>query len=210
MSRAADLTPNTLLQAYAKGYFPMPDQNREGEVLWYRPDPRAIIPLDGFHVSRSLSRTLKRKTFVSTFNKAFEQVMKACANRPETWITGDFVRAYGELHRLGFAHSVEVWRNGDPKTGELVGGVYGVAIGGAFFAESMFHLATDASKVALHGLVSQLNRCGFLILEVQFLTDHLVSLGAVNITDEEYTAKLDMALDTPCIFRCEPLDQARN
>lgn len=184
-----------LLAAYANGYFPMPDP--DGTIIWYRPDPRAILPLEGFHCSRSLKRTLDRGAFTVTFNQCFRDVMKACAKREETWINAEFIRAYGRLHDVKAAHSVEVWK-GD----ELAGGVYGVQLNGAFFAESMFHTVRDASKVALYYLVQHLQQCGFKLLETQFLTPHLASLGAIEISDEQYQRKLQRALKVPAIFNC--------
>lgn len=168
----------------------MPD-TESGEIRWYRPDPRAVIPLDGFHASRSLLRTIRRQQYQFTLDAAFAEVMNACADRKETWITDEFKGAYGELHRLGFGHSIEVW---DEKKQTLVGGLYGLSLGGAFFAESMFHQSTDASKAALFFLVESLQKSGFELLEVQFLTEHLLSLGAVEISDSEYQTRLKSAL----------------
>jgi len=163
---------------------------RSGEVLWFRPDPRAVIPLDGFHVSRSLARTLRRGRFEVRVDTAFTTVMRGCADRPEgSWISERFVEVYGALHRAGKAHSVEAWRDR-----RLVGGVYGLALGGAFMAESMFHRETDASKVALAALVGRLRERGFTVLDVQYLTPHLESLGAVEITRREYERRLERAL----------------
>jgi leucyl/phenylalanyl-tRNA--protein transferase len=187
-------TAALLRQAYAHGFFPMPHPDT-GEILWFNPDPRAIIPLDGFHVSRSLARTLKRAPFTVTADQGFADVMTACGERQETWITDDFKRVYGELHQSGDAHSVEV-RQGD----ELVGGVYGVTCGGAFFAESMFHRVTDASKVALYHLVERLKAGGFALLEVQFLTPHLKSLGAIEIPRAEYLRRLAKAVKLKAQF----------
>jgi leucyl/phenylalanyl-tRNA--protein transferase len=185
------LTPRLLEYAYRNGFFPMADD--DGEVGWYRPDPRAILPLDGFHVSRSLQRTLNRADFVVKSEGHFEEVMRACGDRPEgTWMNEEFIAAYTGLHRLGKAHAVSVWQDG-----KLVGGTYGVCLGGAFFAESKFHRVTDASKVALHGLVERLRAGGFSLLEVQFLTPHLQSLGAVEIAAEEYERRLEAALELP-------------
>ena len=189
------LTPEGVLLAYSHGIFPMADE-RSGEVLWFRPDPRAIIPLDGFHVSRSLARTLNRATFEIRVDTDFEGVMRGCADRSEgTWISGRFVEVYAALHRSSKAHSVEAWREG-----RLVGGVYGLALGGAFMAESMFHLETDASKVALEALVTRLRERGFILLDVQYLTPHLESLGALEITRREYERRLEQALALPCTF----------
>jgi len=188
------LTPDILVRAYANGIFPMPDER--GIIQWYRPDPRAILPLDAFHASRSLQRKLRKNVFDVTYDRDFTGVMKGCGNREEgTWITGEFLRGYGQLHRLGLAHSVEVW-----KDGRLVGGTYGVHLGGAFFAESKFHTETDASKVALAKLVERLNERGFQLLEVQFLTEHLAQFGVIEIPHEEYMRRLDAALQVKCEF----------
>lgn len=183
-----------LCAAYANGYFPMPDPD-SGEIGWYRPDPRAILPLDGFHCSRSLQKTLRSRKFTLSFDKAFAEVMEGCAERAETWINDEFRRAYQELYSRGYAHSVEVWEKS-----ELVGGVYGVSLNAAFFAESMFHRATDASKVALFHLVEHLRRQNFLLLEVQFLTPHLASLGAIEIPGVDYDARLQRAISKPTNF----------
>lgn len=165
---------------------PHPDT---GEILWFNPDPRAIIPLDGFHVSKSLARTLRKGTYTTTINTAFREVMRGCASRDETWITDEFIDVYGAMHDLGLAHSVEVWHDR-----HLVGGTYGVSLGGAFFAESMFHSEKDASKVALHRLVEHMKSRGMTLLEVQFLTPHLKSLGAVEIRKDVYLKLLAQAL----------------
>jgi leucyl/phenylalanyl-tRNA---protein transferase len=193
--RRLTLTPEGVLLAYRHGIFPMADE-RSGEVLWFRPDPRAVIALDGFRVSRSLARTIRRGLFEIRVDTAFEGVMRGCADRPEgTWISERFVEIYCALHRAGAAHSVEAWRQG-----RLVGGTYGVALGGAFMAESMFHRERDASKAALAGLVSRLRRRGFALLDVQYLTPHLESLGAVEISRREYERRLERALALPCTF----------
>jgi len=187
--RRLTLTPEGIELAYRHGIFPMADE-RSGGVLWFRPDPRAVIPLDGFHVSRSLARTLRRGRFEVRVDTAFETVMRGCADRPEgSWISERFVEVYGALHRAGKAHSLEAWRDR-----RLVGGVYGLALGGAFMAESMFHRETDASKVALAALVGRLSERGFTVLDVQYMTPHLESLGAVEITRREYERRLERAL----------------
>lgn len=192
---AKQLDLKVLLAAYSVGYFPMPDPDTE-EIRWYFPDPRAIIPLDGFHVSRSLAKTLKSGQFTVTIDKDFKGVMAGCAERSQTWINDEFKRAYSTLHALGIAHSVEVWEQG-----ALVGGVYGVALGGAFFAESKFHRQTDASKVALHHLVEHLKTQGFQLLEVQFLTAHLARLGAVEVAADDYLQRLGQAIHLSVSFR---------
>ena len=187
--RTLTLTPEGVELAYRHGIFPMADE-RTAEILWFRPDPRAVIPLDGFHVSRSLARTLRRAAFDVRVDTDFEGVMRGCADRPEgTWISERFVEVYGALHRAGKAHSVEAWREG-----RLAGGVYGLALGGAFMAESMFHRETDASKVALAALTSRLRERGFILFDVQYVTPHLESLGAIGITRREYERRLEEAL----------------
>ena len=188
------LTPELLVRAYRTGVFPMAER-RDGPIFWYAPDPRAAIPLDEFHVPRSLRRTIARGTFEVRVNTAFPAVIRACAARAETWISDEIEGAYTELHRLGFAHSVESWRDG-----ELAGGLYGVALGGAFFGESMFSRATDASKVALVALVERLRARGFTLLDVQFLTPHLARFGAVEIPRREYEHRLTVALRLPRRF----------
>jgi leucyl/phenylalanyl-tRNA--protein transferase len=180
----ADLEPGTLLAAYRAGIFPWPDD--AGRLLWWSPDPRAILPLDGFHEARSLARSRRRCTI--THDTAFADVMRGCAtSHGPTWITPGMFVAYVRLHELGWAHSVEVW-----KDGVLVGGLYGVAVGGFFAAESMFHRVRDASKVALAWLVAHLLEQGFGLLDVQLLTPHLASLGAIEITREDYLERLEM------------------
>jgi leucyl/phenylalanyl-tRNA---protein transferase len=187
--RPVPLTPRILEFAYRQGYFPMSDPDT-GETNWYRPDPRAILPLDGFHCSRRLARRLKKEPWRITYDSDFTQVMRHCAERAEgSWISEEFVDAYTALQHSGRAHSLEVWL-GD----ELAGGVYGVALGGGFFAESMFHRVTDGSKVALYHLVKRLSECGYVLLETQFLTPHLQSLGAIEISDTEYEKRLKEAL----------------
>jgi len=183
-----DLEPGTVLAAYRAGIFPWPDPDER--LLWWSPDPRAILPLDGFHESRSLRRTRRRAGFRVTFDHAYPRVVEGCADRSEgTWITPAIIAAYVSLHRLGWAHSIEVW------AGErLVGGVYGVAIGRFFAAESMFHREPDASKVALAELVEHLRRIGFRLLDVQLPTPHLASLGAVLISRDEYLRRLASAI----------------
>ena len=188
----ADLEPGTLLAAYRSGLFPM-RVGRGGPVAWWSPDPRGIVPLDAFHESRSLRRSRRRFTF--SVDTAFEDVMRDCAepHRPHGWIDDDFVDAYRTLHRLGWAHSVEAW-NAD---GALVGGVYGVAIGGLFAAESMFHRVTDAGKAALAALVDLLRDGGASRLDVQWTTPHLTSLGAIDVPRTKYLELLADALARP-------------
>jgi leucyl/phenylalanyl-tRNA--protein transferase len=171
------------------GIFPMADSRDADEVFWVEPRSRAIIPLDGFHLSHSLKRTLRAGKFAVTADRAFAGVIAACADREETWINSDIERAVLSLHRLGHAHSIEVWK-GDA----LVGGLYGISLGRAFFGESMFSRATDASKVALAWLVARLKVGGYELLDCQFMTGHLASLGAVAVPRDRYVALLATAL----------------
>jgi len=186
----ADLEPGTLLAAYRAGLFPMP--MRKKVVGWWSPDPRGIIPLDGLRVSRSLRRSCRR--YEVRMDTAFREVVVRCGDpqRPHGWITPSFVEAYTKLHHLGWAHSVETYLDGS-----LVGGLYGVRIGGLFAGESMFHSARDASKVALVALVEHLRSTGAVLLDVQWTTEHLVSLGAVDIPRAEYLLRLADALAVP-------------
>jgi leucyl/phenylalanyl-tRNA--protein transferase len=182
------IPPDLLLYAYCDAMFPMAE-SREGPLYWYSPDPRAIIPLDGLKVSRSLRQLVKKKVFDIRVNTVFESVIRECAEREETWISEQIVQSYLELHRLGYAHSVETWRNK-----KLVGGLYGVAVGAAFFGESMFHTERDASKVALVFLVDRLREREFELLDTQFITLHLARLGAVEISKDEYVERLKHAI----------------
>ena len=183
------LTPEFLLRAYASGIFPMSDHRDDPEVFWVEPKRRGILPLDGFHVSRSLARRIRRAQYRITLNHAFADVVDGCADRPDTWINREIRTQYGALHDLGHAHSLEVWQNGT-----LTGGVYGVSLGAAFFGESMFSRATDASKLALCHLVDHLRLTGFCLFDTQFLTDHLASLGVIEISRAAYRAQLDVAV----------------
>ena len=189
------LDPETLLQAYAMGIFPMAEGRDDPEIHWVDPRRRGVMPLDGFHISRSLSRTLRQTPLTVTVDHDFEAVVSACAQREETWISHRIQQLYGQLHRRGFAHSIEV-RDGN----ELVGGVYGVSLGGAFFGESMFSSVTNASKIALAYAVHRLRAGGFQLFDTQFLTPHLASLGAVEITRAEYHRRLSAALAFPANF----------
>ena len=166
-----------------------------GEIAWFSPDPRGIILLDAFHVPHGLKRTLKKKVFQIRLNTAFEEVIRACGERTETWINEEIVESYLNLHRLGIAHSVEAWLDN-----ELAGGLYGVSVYGAFFGESMFHRVTDASKVALVGLVNRLNERGYRLLDTQYVTPHLTTFGAVEISRSKYMRLLKQALASECSF----------
>jgi leucyl/phenylalanyl-tRNA--protein transferase len=190
------LDPETLLSAYAQGAFPMAD--RDGQIRWYTADPRGILPLDAFHIPQTLRQIIRQNRFEIRINSCFRQVMTACGdNRKEgsTWINEELIRAYERLHELGFAHSVEAW-----KDGQLAGGLYGVSIGGAFFGESMFFRVRDASKVALAALVDRLNVRGYELLDTQATTEHLKRFGAINIPSDQYLERLDQALRKPCHF----------
>ncbi len=194
LAGGGDLAPGTLLAAYRTGIFPWPDAS--GTLLWWSPDPRAILPLDGMHVSRSLRRTQRRGTFRVTTDVACADVIAACGDRDVgTWITPEIAAAYGHLHELGWVHSVEVWTDDT-----LVGGLYGVAIGGFFAAESMFHRVRDASKLALAFLVGHVRERGFTLLDVQLSTPHLRTLGVVEIPRAKYLDRLVAALAVPAEF----------
>jgi leucyl/phenylalanyl-tRNA--protein transferase len=187
------LDPDLLIRAYSVGVFPMASTRDAADVFWVEPKKRGVLPLDGFHLSRSLAKCLRSERYVVTVDRAFARVVSCCAEptpgRPDTWINPVIEGAYAELHRRGYAHSVETWE-GD----RLVGGLYGVRLGGAFFGESMFSRADNASKVALAHLVARLRVGGFGLLDCQFLTDHLASLGTIEVEREAYVALLDKAL----------------
>lgn len=190
------IDPALLVRAYREGIFPMGLE--DGDIGWFSPDPRGIVPLDTFHIPSRLARVLRRGVFEVRIDASFERVMRACAQREDdegTWITEEIIDSYVGLHRLGMAHSVETWRGG-----ALVGGLYGVHLGGAFFGESMFHRVTDASKVALAALVDRMTRRGFLLLDVQWVTPHLEQFGAVEVPRAKYLAMLKSALARECEF----------
>ena len=169
--------------------------DQQGKIRWYAPDPRAILEHDNLHVSRSLRATIRKGIYEIRMDSAFEKVMRYCANREETWINEEFIKTYTYLHRLGLAHSVEAWHNG-----RLVGGLYGIALGGAFMGESMFSHATDASKVCLVALVEHLKRRGYILHDTQFVTPHLATLGVTEIARQEYERRLQEALLLPCTW----------
>lgn len=199
-----DLEPETLVDAYRHGIFPWPTE--DGTLYWWSPDPRAVIPLDALHVSRSLRRTLRSGTFHCTVDKAFDAVVEGCTERRAgTWLVPSMVAAYQRLHRLGIAHSVEVWDDEE----RLAGGVYGVALGGAFMGESMFSRVTDASKVALVALVEQLRSDGFTLLDVQVPHPHLERMGAVSVPRERFLAELSRALSVSASFGKASPDDGR-
>lgn len=201
-----DLTPDLLLRAYASGIFPMADSRDDDDVYWVEPRMRGIIPLDGFRMSRSLRRRLRSGCYTPTTDRDFTGVLEGCADRPETWINRTIFDLYHQLHRTGFAHSLEVWEGE-----ELVGGVYGVTLGSAFFGESMFSRRTDASKVALAYLVDRLKLGGFTLFDTQFLTPHLASLGAIEIPQAAYRQRLIRALSKQADFNAPgPLPSAHS
>ena len=186
-----------LLQAYRMGLFPMADVDESGteQINWYAPERRGVIPLDDFHIPRGLKRALKKEEYEIRMDSVFQQVIEACADREETWIGPGIQASYIRLHHLGWAHSVESWYQG-----KLVGGLYGVAIGGAFFGESMFSLRTDSSKVALVHLVEHLRSNGFVLLDTQWINPHLAQFGCMEIPREEYMEQLEIALQTEAKF----------
>lgn len=188
------LLPEVVIMGYQQGFFPMGTSD-SNEIYWHRPDPRAIIPLDEVKISRSLRQTLNRGTYKSTINASFDTVIVRCSERDDTWITDEIIATYSELHQMGYAHSVETWHGND-----LVGGLYGVAINGAFFGESMFSTMTDASKVAFVALVHRLRLRGFSLLDTQYINSFTASLGAVEIRDEHYQHLLARALATSTSF----------
>jgi leucyl/phenylalanyl-tRNA--protein transferase len=196
---APQITPALLLQAYASGVFPMAEAAESDELFWVDPQRRGVLPLDGLHVSRRLARSFLCGDFEVHVDRDFAGVLGACADRPETWINAPIRRLYGELHRMGYAHSVEVWRDG-----ALAGGLYGVALGAAFFGESMFSRARDSSKLALIALVARLNYGGFRLLDTQFVTPHLARLGAIEIGRAAYHQRLQAAVSRPADFLALP------
>lgn len=193
-ARSPAITPEIMLRAYAAGIFPMAETADDPNLFWVEPELRGIVPLDGFHLPARLARTIRSDRFDIRIDSDFDGVIAACAearpDRPETWINSRIREIFGALHRLGHAHSVECWREG-----RLVGGLYGLSLGAAFFGESMFHRETDASKVALAHLVARLRRGGYVLLDTQFQTDHLARFGAVEIPREAYRVRLAQALE---------------
>ena len=189
------ITPEILLRAYAAGMFPMAESADDPDVFWVQPKIRGIIPLDGFHVSKSLAKRIRQKPFDIRINTAFAQVMTLCAesadDRPTTWINPLILTLYQELHRMGYTHSVEAWEGE-----ELVGGLYGVSLGSAFFGESMFSRRADASKICLVHLVERLKARGFTLLDTQFTTEHLKSFGAIDVPRKDYEKLLDKAMQS--------------
>lgn len=194
-----ELTPELILRAYRAGIFPMSESEDDPDIFWVSPQMRGIIPLDGLKISRSLRKTLRKHPFTVVADKSFSAVIEACAtsgsDRESTWINQTIRDLYGELFAMGYCHTVEVY-DGDT----LIGGLYGLAIGGVFFGESMFHRRADASKIALAHLVERLNAGGYTLLDTQFITDHLASLGAIEIPRAIYEVRLSAALDIEADF----------
>lgn len=189
------LSPELMIRAYAAGIFPMSEGADQRGIFWVDPQRRGVFPLDGFHVSRSLAKRLARGGFEVSVNRDFHAVVSACADRPETWINAEIFETYLALHRHGQAHSVEVWMDG-----ALAGGTFGVTLGAAFFGESMFSRRTDGSKIALYHLIGRLRVGGFQLFDTQFTTEHLQSLGAVEIPRAEYRRQLQLAVTSPADF----------
>ncbi len=188
-----ELTPELLIRAYSMGIFPMGED--DGPIRWYSPNPRCIFDLDLFHIPSRLARTYRQGRFEMRVNTAWEEVLRNCADRESTWINAEIFQVYTQLHCMNLAHSVEAYRDG-----KLAGGLYGVSIGGAFFGESMFHLETDASKVCLVYLVERMKERGFSLLDSQFMTGHLSTFGAVDISKDQYMKRLNLALAQDCTF----------
>lgn len=188
-----------LVSAYTSGWFPMAGD--DGVVRWYSPDPRGIIPLDRFHVPSRLARAVRQGRFSIEIDRSFQDVIRACAdaerepNDPGSWISEEIAESYMALHNEGIAHSIEAWQDG-----QLAGGLYGVALGGAFFGESMFHRVTDASKVALVALVNRLRARGYELLDIQWVTEHLEQFGAIEVSRGQYLQRLERSLRRPCVF----------
>ena len=201
--RPPAITPEIMLRAYAAGIFPMSEAADDPTLFWVEPELRGVIPLQDFHLSSRLARTVRSDRFEVRVDTSFPDVIAACAearpDRPETWINGRIREIFGELHELGHAHSVECWREG-----RLVGGLYGLSLGAAFFGESMFHRETDASKVALVHLVARLRRGGYRLLDAQFQTDHLAQFGTMEVSREAYARMLDAALEQEGDWWCWP------
>ncbi|SMD05611.1 leucyl/phenylalanyl-tRNA--protein transferase [Rhizobium sp. RU36D] len=197
-NRDMTITPEILLRAYSIGLFPMAESADDPEIFWVEPELRGILPLDGFHVSRSLAKAIRQKPFDIRFDTAFDAVIEKCGesaeDRPSTWINATIRKLYGQLHRMGHAHSVEAFE-GD----ELVGGLYGVTLGSAYFGESMFSRRTNASKICLVHLVERLKARGFTLLDTQFTTEHLKTFGAIDLPKKDYARLLEKAVSVPTL-----------
>ncbi|MCT2540082.1 leucyl/phenylalanyl-tRNA--protein transferase [Sedimentimonas flavescens] len=202
---ATKLTARMLLSGYAQGIFPMAESRDAPELHWFDPQRRGIFDLQNFHISRSLAKAIRRETFTIRTDTAFRAVVEGCAERPETWINGPLFDLYDELFAAGFAHSVETWQDG-----QLMGGIYGITLGGAFFGESMFSRASNASKVALAYTVDRLRLAGFTLFDTQYLTPHLASLGATEVSRAEYRGRLAAALAIDADFTVPPIPDAHS
>ena len=193
------LTPANIIKAYSVGIFPMAENYSDQKIYWINPQNRGILPLGGLHISKSLRKTIRRKLFDVTYNDNFRHIIQECAKigqrRPETWINQEIMEAYIELHKIGYAHSIECWIDN-----KIVGGLYGIALGGAFFGESMFSHQSNASKIALVHLVAILKDRGFILLDTQFTSDHLETMGVIEISRENYLKKLKNALTKSPVF----------
>lgn len=193
MTDKQEITPELLLNAYASGYFPMAENSTDNDLHWFNPRKRGVIPLEDFHIPRSLAKALRSTGFTLTADRAFAEVITACAEataeRPQTWISQRIIAIFTELHQEGFAHSIECW-----KDAQLVGGLYGVALGGAFFGESMFSRTTNASKAALVELVKRLRSAGYTLLDTQYVNDHLLQFGCIEIPKARYLKQLEAAI----------------
>jgi len=193
------LTPANIIKAYSVGIFPMAENYSDQKIYWINPQNRGILPLGGLHISKSLRKTIRRKLFDVTYNDNFRHIIQECAKigqrRPETWINQEIMEAYIELHKIGYAHSIECWIDN-----KIVGGLYGIALGGAFFGESMFSHQSNASKIALVHLVAILKDRGFILLDTQFTSDHLETMGVIEISRENYLKKLKNALAKSPVF----------
>ncbi len=196
----AELTPEVLLHGYSIGIFPMAEHRDNPEIFWVDPRRRGVLPLDQFHLSRSLIKAMRRNRFTHRINRDFAGVVRGCADRADTWINDEIYNLYNHLHKGGHAHSVEIWEDET-----LVGGVYGVTLGAAFFGESMFSRRSNASKMALAALVDRLNLAGFTLFDTQFLTAHLASLGAVELTRAAYHRQLETAKTNAADFTAPPV-----
>ena len=193
------LAPETLIRAYCNGIFPMAEGKDTNKIFWISPEVRGVIPLNKFHISKSLRRSIVKRDYNIKINTDFLGVIKNCADRPESWINSDILKAYSDLFNLGFCHSIEVWDNDD-----LIGGIYGLAIKRAFFGESMFSKRSNASKIALAYLVSRLKYGGFLLFDVQFQSEHLKTLGAIEVLKANYQDLLKNALEGDANFFSQP------
>lgn len=198
------LTPALLLHGYSVGIFPMAENRHDPEIFWVDPKRRGVMPLDGFHISRSLARRLRKPGYRVTVDVDFTGVVQGCADRAETWINDEIFSLYKTLHARGHAHSLEIWQGNS-----LIGGIYGVVLGQAFFGESMFSRRRDASKIALAYLVDRLKLAGFTLFDTQFLTDHLASLGGIEITRAEYHRQLEPAVHGIAEFAAPPVPSAQ-